>query len=733
VELALAKVGGVKRFSFLASILFAVSVVLTTKAAGPDDEFIRAYILISEGDNLAKSAQNKSAIQKYNQALNTLNALKASNPNWKKGVINFRISYVDKKLKTLSATSPTKSTVSKTKTIPIELDPTSAQLTIDDLKRRAETLENNLILKDAKLKEALSAIPTADETKRLAKLETDLQAIKKENTELKSSIDKAAVELKKAQAGMVKAQTEADKSSIELAKAQAAADEAKLKLENANERIKTVSAKVNNKQTERLQKELTKNQNDLKTASANLKNAKSVNSDLEKQLKALRKTSQESDKKTQDLQKEFAKKQSQLETASNDLTTAKSSIASLKKSLTSYEKGTVEKDLEVRASSLEKELLKSQSALKETTDKLDNTASTNSDLQKQLKSLQTNSKNSDKQVAKLQKDLEKSKNSLKEATSKINSLASSNSDLQKEVKNIKKGSKEKELQDYIQSIEKRLAKAEQSNTKASKNSRANRSFKEVFSFRGNKRAENAQIAELQNQVKTLRARLEILDAEKVPLTDEEKNMLTEPAVATATKNSLDVMISTLPAEGAEDFKAGHAALFQDYQYAEAEKKFMHVLKLDENNPFTLGNLAMAQMEQGNYKDAQSSLDKALKQNEDDAYALMGMGILSFRQKSYESARDYLARSIKINPEDATAQHFLGSTLNNLGQQKAAETALRKAVQIQPGNSKSHYNLAVVYATQKPPFLALAKFHYEKAVKAGHKRNPELEKSINTKN
>ena len=733
MELALAKVGGVKRFSFLASILFAVSVVLTTKAAGPDDEFIRAYILISEGDNLAKSAQNKSAIQKYNQALNTLNALKASNPNWKKGVINFRISYVDKKLKTLSATSPTKSTVSKTKTIPIELDPTSAQLTIDDLKRRAETLENNLILKDAKLKEALSAIPTADETKRLAKLETDLQAIKKENTELKSSIDKAAGELKEAQTGMVKAQTEADKSSIELAKAQAAADEAKLKLENANERIKTVSAKVNNKQTERLQKELTKNQNDLKTASANLKNAKSVNSDLEKQLKALRKTSQESDKKTQDLQKEFAKKQNQLETASNDLTTAKSSIASLKKSLTSYEKGTVEKDLEVRASSLEKELLKSQSALKETTDKLDNTASTNSDLQKQLKSLQTNSKNSDKQVAKLQKDLEKSKNSLKEATSKINDLTSSNSDLQKEVKNIKKGSNEKELQDYIQSIEKRLAKAEQSNTKASKNSRANRSFKEVFSFRGNKRAENAQIAELQNQVKTLRARLEILDAEKVPLTDEEKNMLTEPAVATATKNSLDVMISTLPAEGAEDFKAGHAALFQDYQYAEAEKKFMHVLKLDENNPFTLGNLAMAQMEQGNYKDAQSSLDKALKQNEDDAYALMGMGILSFRQKSYESARDYLARSIKINPEDATAQHFLGSTLNNLGQQKAAETALRKAVQIQPGNSKSHYNLAVVYATQKPPFLALAKFHYEKAVKAGHKRNPELEKSINTKN
>ena len=722
-----------KQFSLIVSILFAVSAVLPTMAAGPDDEFIRAYILISEGDNLAKSAQNKSAIQKYNQALNTLNALKASNPNWKKGVIDFRISYVDKKLKTLSATRPTKAAVSNTKNITIELDPTSAQLTIDDLKRRVETLENNLILKDAKLKEALSAIPTADETKRLANLETDLQSLKEENTGLKISIDKAAGELKEAQGGMIKAQVEADKVSIELAKAQAAADEANLKLKNANERIKTVSAKANNKQTESLQKEITKNQEDLEIASENLKDATSENSDLEKEIKTLKKAAQESDKKTQDLQKEFAKTQNQLKSATNDLTLAKSSITSLEKSLNSYEKGTVEKDLEARASSLEKELQKSQSSLKETSDKLNNTASTNSDLQKELKSLQKNSKDSKKQIAKLQKDLERSENSLKEAALKINNLASNNSDLQKEFKNIKKGSKEKELQDYIKSIEKRLAKAEKSKTKSTKTSSTNRSFKDVFSFRGNKRAENAQIAELQNQVKTLRARLEILDADKVPLTDEEKNMLTEPAVGSTAKNSLDVMISTLPAEGAEDFKAGHAALFQDYQYAEAEKKFMHVLKLDENNPFTLGNLAMAQMEQGNYKDAQTSLDKALKQNEDDAYALMGMGILSFRQKNYETARDYLARSIKLNPDDATAQHFLGSALNNLGQQKAAETALRKAVQIQPGNSKSHYNLAVVYATQKPPFLALAKFHYEKAVKAGHKRNPELETSINTKN
>ena len=69
----------VKQISFLVSLILALNVVQTTTAAGPDDEFIRAYILISEGDNLAKSSQKKSAIQKYNQALNTLNTIKASN------------------------------------------------------------------------------------------------------------------------------------------------------------------------------------------------------------------------------------------------------------------------------------------------------------------------------------------------------------------------------------------------------------------------------------------------------------------------------------------------------------------------------------------------------------------------------------------------------------------------------------------------------------------------------
>ena len=160
---------------------------------------------------------------------------------------------------------------------------------------------------------------------------------------------------------------------------------------------------------------------------------------------------------------------------------------------------------------------------------------------------------------------------------------------------------------------------------------------------------------------------------------------------------------------------------------------MHVLKLDENNPLTLSNLAIAQMEQEKYEDAQASLDRALQQDPNDPYALRGIGMVSFRKKEYEAARDNLARAVQLIPGDAVTQHFLGSTLQRLGQAKAAETALRKAVQLEPGHAKSHFNLAVVYATQKPPFVALAKFHYNKALQAGHPKDDALDKRINGEN
>ncbi|HBT21526.1 MAG TPA: hypothetical protein DEA68_02735, partial [Verrucomicrobiales bacterium] len=142
-----------------------------------------------------------------------------------------------------------------------------------------------------------------------------------------------------------------------------------------------------------------------------------------------------SDKEIKRLQESLAERQTELEAASGELTTAKASVASLQEKLKSYDKGTAEKDLEAKVASLEKQLNKSQGELQQTTTKLSDAATANSDLEKELKALE-------------------------------------------------KGSREKELTSYINSLEKRLAKAERANVASGNNQpRSRRSFRDMFNFR----------------------------------------------------------------------------------------------------------------------------------------------------------------------------------------------------------------------------------------------------------
>jgi len=46
--------------------------------------------------------------------------------------------------------------------------------------------------------------------------------------------------------------------------------------------------------------------------------------------------------------------------------------------------------------------------------------------------------------------------------------------------------------------------------------------------------------------------------------------------------------------------------------------------------------------------------------------------------------------------------------------------------LSPNYASAHHNLAIIYATQNPPFIEMARWHYEKALAAGHARNADLE-------
>ena len=240
--------------------------------------------------------------------------------------------------------------------------------------------------------------------------------------------------------------------------------------------------------------------------------------------------------------------------------------------------------------------------------------------------------------------------------------------------------------------------------------------------------ESGRLKEYSDQISHLRARLEVFEARKVPFTKEELALMDHsgPKLATAVDPALPKRARELP-PGAGLIIAQAQRAFAARRFEEAEEKYKQVLKMDEGNPMSLANLAAIQLEMEKRDEAEANLKKALSIEPDNAYALSLMGMLRFQQAKYDEALDALSRSAQVDPKNAETQNYLGITLSQKGQREAAETALRKAILLNPNYAGAHHNLAVIYATQKPPFTELAKFHYNKALSLGQPANPELEK------
>jgi tetratricopeptide (TPR) repeat protein len=244
---------------------------------------------------------------------------------------------------------------------------------------------------------------------------------------------------------------------------------------------------------------------------------------------------------------------------------------------------------------------------------------------------------------------------------------------------------------------------------------------------------SAPSAEEKIKVAELQARLAALEATAVPYTAEERALFKAPPtriVLLAETNSTPVKRSVKrvpPGAGALVAEADRA--FDARNYVVAQQKFSEALKQEDDNVYLLSKLASAQFEQGKVSDAEKNLEHALRVDPADPASLTLMGVVRFQQERYSEALTFLSRSAQLDPNNADTQNYLGITLSQEGQRAAAEAALRKSVQLAPDNAGAHHNLAIIYATQKPPFIELAWFHYRKAVALGHPKNPGLEEIL----
>lgn len=235
--------------------------------------------------------------------------------------------------------------------------------------------------------------------------------------------------------------------------------------------------------------------------------------------------------------------------------------------------------------------------------------------------------------------------------------------------------------------------------------------------------------DLAAQLSALRARLDVYEAKPAPYSAEELALFRAgPARLAATDQPARISTSIpKPPPGTTSLVAEAQRYFSRGDFAHAEQKYEEVLHKDERNVYTLANLAAIQLEEGKLDAAEKNLSQALAVSPNDAYSLQTLGYLKFRQEKYDDALTALSKAAQLNPDSAEIQNYLGVTLSQKGQRAAAETALRKAIELEPNYASAHNNLAVIYATQNPPLIELARWHYQKAIDAGHPKNPDLEK------
>jgi Flp pilus assembly protein TadD len=167
----------------------------------------------------------------------------------------------------------------------------------------------------------------------------------------------------------------------------------------------------------------------------------------------------------------------------------------------------------------------------------------------------------------------------------------------------------------------------------------------------------------------------------------------------------------------------------EHDYDTAEEKFNDVLQQDETNVYVLDHLAEAQFANNHLDESEKTVRRAMSLDPNDPASLYLLGLLRYRQNRLDEALDALSMSAKLNPTNSFTQNYLGCVMAEKGMRAAAETAFRKSLVYDPDNADAHFNLAVIYAGDKPPSIELARWHYKRALALGHQRSATMDKLL----
>lgn len=675
------------------------------QAQGTDDQYVRVYNLIQEADGLSNHAQPAEALGKYLEAQTALQRFQRGNPDWNVAVVKFRLNYLAAKIAAITPKvppppAPSAEAPGKPASVPAPgagpsqppkpAPPADWETQLGALREQVRLLQSETVLLESKLKEALAAQPAAVDPRELAKAQDKIKSMQKEN-------DLLNVRLAQEKA---KPAPTADSRALELSQ-QALAE--------ANRKLAEQTSRANN-----LAQEKQFLQNKLSVLAPGEENATALAATRKALAQANAKLSQQTV-----LASRMALEKDALQSRVRALSLDGGAAAALRAENLLLKKQLA--DLSAAAPSKGQDEDARQLALARAQVAALQSDKENLRLEKMALEMRVRQLSSGTQVAAAPagqgraedarqiKQLQQERDELQQKLASRATIAASPAPAPSRAEDARQI---KQLRQERDDLQKKLESA----------------IKEMYGHKGQETA--ARVDELEGQVATLRARLEVFEARQVPYSPEELALFQRPETKLAEPDP------KAGKKSAKELPAGSLALvaeaqrfFANRQLDQAEQDYTRVLHQDAKNVYTLANLAAIQLERGRLEEAEKNIKQALALAPEDVYSLSILGQLRFRQDEYQAALDALSRAAKLDPQNAEIQNYLGITLSQLGMRGPAETALRKAIQLEPGYGGAHHNLAVIYLTQKPPLVELARWHYQKALAAGHPRNPELEKML----
>jgi hypothetical protein len=156
----------------LALLILALACVLSTGVVhAQDDQYIRVYTLIQEAENLEERNENAQALARFLEAQTALTAFQKGNPNWNIEVVKFRATFLESRIAalrdkgvTLPAASRPAAPRAQTPSLPPAID---SQAEINRLNDQNKQLHSDNSLLQAKLREALTAVPARPTPRKL--------------------------------------------------------------------------------------------------------------------------------------------------------------------------------------------------------------------------------------------------------------------------------------------------------------------------------------------------------------------------------------------------------------------------------------------------------------------------------------------------------------------------------------------------------------------------------------